>query len=177
MDNRIEKFLEFNGKRIAVLLANGSWWIAIRPICEALGVNYNRQFQNIKEDDILCGVFANQQTHDASGRLQEMLCLPEKFIYGWLFSIRSDNPELKEYKLKCYEIMYEHFHGTLTSRLTKLAEQDTIDEQVKNLQEKMLDSEEFQQILELKKRKTELTKELKRMDIELKTGQMSLFAQ
>ena len=58
MKKPIEKFLEFNGKRISVLCADGTWWVAIRPICDALEVNYNRQFQNIKEDDILGQLFA-----------------------------------------------------------------------------------------------------------------------
>ncbi len=170
----LEKFLEFNGKRISVLLADGNWWVAVKPICEALGVNYNRQFQNIKEDDILSGVFANQQTHDASGRVQEMLCLPEKFIYGWVFSLRSDAAGLVEYKKKCYEVLYDHFHGALTARFNVLNERDGIALRILELEEKLEESEEYQEILELRKRKSDTTKTLRRLDVELKTGQLSM---
>ncbi len=171
----LEKFLEFNGQRITVLLADGNWWVAIRPICEVLGINYNRQFQNLKEDSILSRVFANQQTHDASNRLQQMLCIPEKYIYGWLFSVRSDSPELEEYKLKCYDILFSHFHGALTARFNVLSEQDEIALKIEELELAMQESDEYQEILALKKRKADNGKELKRMDVELKSGQIRMF--
>lgn len=114
MQKKIEKFLEFNGKRISILLADGSWWVAIRPICEVLNVDYHAQYKNLKEDEILCRVLSKQTTHDTTKRLQEMICLPEKYVYGWLFSLRSDSIELKSYKMKCYDVLYNHFHGALT---------------------------------------------------------------
>ena len=49
MKSKIKKFLEFNGKTISFLCKEGEYWVAIKPICEALGVNYNRQYQNLKK--------------------------------------------------------------------------------------------------------------------------------
>ncbi len=57
----LEKFLEFNGKRISVLLADGSWWVAIKPICEALKVDYEGQRKNIQDDEILRLLFTASQ--------------------------------------------------------------------------------------------------------------------
>ena len=48
-----EKFLEFNGKNIIFININGSYWIALKPICEALEVDYIRCFKNAKNDPIL----------------------------------------------------------------------------------------------------------------------------
>lgn len=178
MEKRIEKFLEFNGKRIAVLLADGSWWVAIRPICEALEVNYNRAYQNLQSDEILSDVFAKQQTHDSINRLQEMVCLPEKYVYGWLFSLRSDSEGLVEYKRKCYDVLFDHFHGALTGRMTALTERSQTDLEIIELEEKMkeklLASEEYQRILELKAKQKQIAKKLKDLDTELLTGQLSL---
>ena len=171
----MEKFIEFSGKRITVLLSNGSWWVAVKPICEALNVNYERQRQNIQEDEILSQLPAEQQVVAADGKIRKMLCLPEKYIYGWLFSIRSDSPELIEYKQKCYDILYDHFHGAMTARFSKLKEQDGLEAQIEALEQKMLESEEYQKILKLRKQKTEAGKELKRMDVQLKSGQLVLF--
>lgn len=39
-----EKFLQFNGKTIYFQSYDGQFWIAIKPICEILNVNYNRSF-------------------------------------------------------------------------------------------------------------------------------------
>jgi len=47
-------------------------------------------------------------------QLRNMTCLPEHLIYGRIFSIRSNSRELAEYKMACYFILFEHFHGTIT---------------------------------------------------------------
>lgn len=175
---RTEKFLEFNGKRISVLLADGNWWVAVRPICEALNVDYHSQYKNLQEDEILNGVLSKQTTHDASNRLQEMICLPEKYVYGWLFTIRSSSVELLQYKKVCYDILYNHFHGTLTGRMTALNEKTETEVAILDLQErlenKLLESDEYLRIQELKKKQKQLVRTLKDLDNDLITGQLSL---
>lgn len=174
MNSNIERFLEFNGKRISVLLADGSWWVAVKPICDALNVNYNRAFQNLKEDKILGQLFAKQQTTGADFKTYFMVCLPEKYIYGWLFSIRSNSPELIEYKKVCYDVLYNHFHGTLTGRLTALSEKSATAEEIKELEQRLVESDEYNRIVELKKRQRDLNKRLKNLDLDLMQGQISL---
>jgi hypothetical protein len=51
----------FNDKKILFTYKEGMCWIVLKSICEALSVNYNRQFQNIKEDPVLKAAFAIQQ--------------------------------------------------------------------------------------------------------------------
>jgi hypothetical protein len=115
MEARIKKFLEFNGQIIFFVAIDGIYWIAIRPICDALNVEYTRAFKNIKEDKILRDVLAKQPMRDTKNRLQNMVALPEKYIYGWLFSIRSGSDAFQNYKRKCYDVLYEYFHGGITS--------------------------------------------------------------
>lgn len=170
----IERFLEFNGKRISIISADGTWFIAIRPICEALEVDYKHQAKNILEDEILRQLSCEHTTVAADGKLRKMTCLPEKFIYGWIFSIRSESELLREYKLKCYEVLFDHFHGTMTARMTILTEQDTIATQIAELQTALLQTDEYKKIVELKKRKSETTKELNQLDRDLKSGQLSI---
>ena len=111
-----EKFLEFKGKKLFFLAKDGKYWIAIKPICEALNVNFNRQYQNIKEDPILGSAYANQQMQLGEDQLRYWACLPEFYVYGWIFSIQSKSEELQEYKWKCYEVLYNYFHGAITGR-------------------------------------------------------------
>lgn len=175
---RTEKFLEFNGKRISVLLADGNWWVAIKPICEALDVNYDRQYKNILDDEILNQLYAKQHTVGADNKVREMICLPEKYVYGWLFTIRSSSVELLEYKKVCYDILYNHFHGTLTGRMTALNEKTETEVEILDLQErlenKLLESDEYLRIQELKKKQKQLVRTLKDLDNDLITGQLSL---
>lgn len=172
MDN-LENFLEFNGRRLSVLSKDGQWWIAIKPICEALGIEYTRAFKNLKEDDFFDDALAKQPMRDAIGRLQEMACINEKYVYGWLSSLRSDSEDLKKYRRKCYDVLYHHFHGALTDRINVLSERDSIDIRILELEEKLQETDEYKEILELKKRKTKTGKDLKRLDVELKTRQLS----
>lgn len=170
----LEKFLEFNGKRISVLLADGTWWVAVKPICEALAVQYEAQRIRISEHPILSQLPRKHMVVAADRKTREMLCLPEKFIYGWLFSINSDNAQLLEFQRECYEVLYNHFHGAMTARFNVLNERDSIALRILELEDKLEESAEYQEILELRKRKSDTTKALRRLDVELKTGQLSM---
>lgn len=101
---RTEKFLDFNGKKLTLVNSDGTFYIAIKPICDVLELNFNRQFQNIKKHQIFKQLFANLQTVGADKRSRTMVCSPEKFIYGWLLSINSSNEKLLQYQRECYEV-------------------------------------------------------------------------
>lgn len=122
MKPETRKFLEFNGKTIFFVAADGQYWIALKPICEALNVNWNRQFQNLKNNDFLKAVFAVQQMQAPDNQLRNYVALPEFFVYGWLMQIQSDSPELMKYQWECYVVLYNYFHGTITGRKTLLSE-------------------------------------------------------
>lgn len=175
----IEKFLELNGKKISILMADGTWYIAVRPICEVLNVDYHAQYKSILSDDILAQLLSEQTTVAADGKLRKMLCLPEQYVYGWLFSIRSNSPELKQYKKLCYDILYRHFHGALTGRMNALNEKTETELEIIELQEKLdaqlSASAEFKRIQELRHKQKQITKTLKDLDAELLSGQLSLF--
>ncbi len=169
----LEKFLEFNGKRITIISADGTWWIALKPVCEALGVDYEAQRKSIQSDAILSELPSEQTVVAGDNKVRKMLCLPEKFVYGWLFSIRSDSESLLAYKRKCYEVLFDHFHGALTARMTILTEQDTIALKILALEESLMETEQYREIQELKARRGQTTKELKKLDLELKSGQLA----
>ena len=78
--------------------------VPIRPICEALGIAYERQTTKIKEHPILSSTVTLRVMVAADGKQREMLCLPLEFIFGWLFTINPANvnedakPTLIKYK-------------------------------------------------------------------------------
>lgn len=102
---------------------SGTWMhrvLALKPICEALNVDWINQFKNLKDDVFLSQLLSEQTMVGADGKLRKMVSLPEKWVYGWLFSIRSESEELKLYKIKCYELLYDYFRGAMTERLQAL---------------------------------------------------------
>lgn len=167
MKNEIQKFLEFNGKNILFISKDGQYWVAVKPICEALNINYNRQFQNLKKDEILRAVFAKQQMQVPSDQVREMICLPEKFIYGWIFQVRSDSPELLLYKWQCYQILYDYFNGSITKRHQILREQKSDWDKIKSLRNKLDTNSDYKELKQLEKTVVDYNSKLKECDKEL----------
>lgn len=97
-----------------------------------------------------------------------MTCLPEKYIYGWLFSLRSDSPELIEYKRTCYELLYNHFHGTITNRKELLLERNKIETKIFQIKQELEEKDEkYNELGELQSKRKQLSSLLNNIDKEL----------
>lgn len=98
-----------------VVIENGEKRVAIKPICDILGVAYQGQIDKIKTDEILGSTIMLSMTVGADEKQREMQTIPFKFVFGWLFTINPKNvsPEAKEavikFKLECYNALYNHF--------------------------------------------------------------------
>ena len=108
---------------VDIIATSDEQMIAIRPICEALGIDYSRQLKKIKEDPDLGPTVGMKPTVAADGKQREMLCLPVEFIFGWLFTINPDNVNedareaVRRYRMECYRTLYRHFTGTQKRQL------------------------------------------------------------
>jgi hypothetical protein len=164
MKKSIKKFLNFNGTNIYFLDIDGTYWIAIKPICKALNVEYTRQLKTMKNDDILRDVWALQPMHDTLNRLQEMTCLPEKFIYGWIFSIQSSSEELKKYKKECYEVLFDYFRGAIVKKQEILEDKAVKIVEKNNALEVLRQTPEYQNYIKVKGDLSEIDKISKKID-------------
>ena len=97
----------------------GIEYVAIRPICTALNINYKAQHKRISNDDLLSHLLSKQKTTGADEKRREMLCLPVIFVFGWIFSINSTSQNLNQYKLGCIWALYDHFYGRAKFELQK----------------------------------------------------------
>lgn len=98
-----------------LLIENGEKRVAIRPICDALGVSVQGQLDRLKEDPILGSTIKPSFMVGADGKEREMQTIPFKYVFGWLFRIDSRNvkEEAREavlkYQMLCYDALYNHF--------------------------------------------------------------------
>lgn len=161
MIQQIKNFIDFNGKNILFARVNGKYWISIKSVCEALNVNYNRQFQNIQNDPILRPAFANQQIQVYGNQSRNMACLPEYLVYGWVFSIKSNSQELVEYKKECYTILYNHFHGAITRKAEMYSEMAKAKKRLAELEESLNNLPEYTDYIETRMRYVRLWKNIK----------------
>lgn len=104
-----------NNVAIQVISDNGSKSVPIRPICEALGIDYPTQFNKLKEDEFLSSTIGLSPTVAGDGKDREMVCIPYKYVFGWLFTINPKNvkEEAREsvamYRAKCYDVLFNYF--------------------------------------------------------------------
>jgi hypothetical protein len=109
---------KINNVEIAIVEKNGEKYIPIKPICQALGIDDKSQRDKLKNDPAFNSVGVITPSTGTDGKQYEMYCLPQSFLFGWLFSINPDKvkPEARDavfaYKMKCIEVLNLYFSDT-----------------------------------------------------------------
>lgn len=104
-----------NGISLQVVADEREQLVAVKPVCEILGVDYPGQFAKLKEHPIFGSVIGLSSTTGADGKTYEMVCLPLRYFPSWIFSINPNNVKeevrenLMEYQKKCNDILYDYF--------------------------------------------------------------------
>lgn len=109
--------VNFHGQElIASKDENGNVMVAVKPICEALGLDWSAQLQKIKRDSVLNSTMVMITTVAEDGKNREMITLPLNYLNGFLFSIDDSRvseevrPLVIKYKKECYTVLYNYFH-------------------------------------------------------------------
>ncbi len=91
--------------------------VAIKTICDAVGIGWDKQLDRLKRDSILAeGVTV--LVIPSLGGMQETTCLRLDLVHGWLFTIDGSRVKDEEtrrklvtYKRECYAVLFQHFYG------------------------------------------------------------------
>jgi hypothetical protein len=104
-----------NNQQIVIVSENGEDFVPIRPICDALGIEFSSQLKRLKRDEILNSTVVTVTTVGADEKQREMIAIPYRYVFGWLFTIDANQvrPEAREavlaYQMQCYDALYDHF--------------------------------------------------------------------
>jgi len=79
--------VNFAGTALMGLLDGDTAWVAMRPIVEGMGLDWKAQYDKIKEDEVLASVVGQKTMTGADGKRYKMVCLPEEYLQGWLFTV------------------------------------------------------------------------------------------
>lgn len=107
--------LDFRGATLVALERPDGIFVAINPICDAIGVDSRNQRERIERDEVL-NDGADVMPMPTSGGVQESFCLRVDLVNGWLLGIDASRvrPEAKEpllaYKRECHAVLFEHFY-------------------------------------------------------------------
>ncbi|MEN3239019.1 phage antirepressor N-terminal domain-containing protein [Methylobacterium ajmalii] len=108
--------VDFRGDTLFAVERDDGVFVAIKPICDRLGLAWHKQRERINRDPLLReGVFETKIP--SPGGIQETVCLALRLINGWLFGISVNHvkPEMREhvlaYQRECYETLADRFLG------------------------------------------------------------------
>lgn len=111
----LNQVVEFNNQAVPVFFHNNKPYVAMRPICENIGLDWASQYSRIKRDEVLNSTVVIITTVAQDKKIREVVALPIGYLNGWLFGIDINRvkPEIKpnliKYKLECYDVLYNHF--------------------------------------------------------------------
>ena len=72
-----QEIVKVNGITIECPIEGGQNYVAIKPICEALGIDHSVQIRDLKEDPILSSVVVNMTATGSDGKQYQTLTFPQ----------------------------------------------------------------------------------------------------
>ena len=106
----------FHGTDLTAVEVNGELHVALKPVCEAIGLDWSAQYRRINRDPILStciAITAMQVPGEIQNR--EVMTLPISHLNGFLFGISASRtrPEVMEslilYQRECYKVLHDYW--------------------------------------------------------------------
>lgn len=108
--------VDFHGTSLVAVVIDGKPYVALRPICDALTIDFQAQQRRIHRNPVMAEGVAITATPSPGGP-QQTLCLPLDLLNGWLFGIsaaRVRDPARRErlvqYQRECFAVLEAHFN-------------------------------------------------------------------
>lgn len=110
--------VNFRGDDLYGFKQDDGTFLALKPMVEAMGLDWSAQLKRVKRDPILSEGMAMMATPFGRGGDQECACIKLDLVNGWLFTIDSSritNDEVRQrvqtYQRECYQVLRDHFSG------------------------------------------------------------------
>lgn len=114
----ISATVDFHGNSLSVVTAaDGRRLVAMRPICEAIGLQWESQYNRLRRNEVLTSTISVMNMVAVDGKEREQVCLPLEYLNGWLFGISTSRvkPEirqrLEDYQRECYQVLNAYWNG------------------------------------------------------------------
>ncbi len=175
MKASISSFLEFKGHKLLYVAEEGQYHIAVKPICEALNVVYTGQLKTMQKDPILGPALYLRTIQVPNSQGRQMTCIPERYVYGWLFGIKSKKSELIDFKRECYDVMFNHFNGAIGGRKELLKQKSMITRQINSIESRLAEDQQHQEYIKLKNQLKSVKSDLTQLDNKVIKAQQELW--
>jgi len=118
----------FQGDEILCFEAPQGHFVAVRPICERLGLSERGQIQRLNRNPERWGVTVIHAP--SGGGVQETTCIPVTKLFGWLATITVSRvkPEIRDaliaYQNEADEVLDRHFRRREAEKDAQIAEME-----------------------------------------------------
>lgn len=106
--------VDFHGQQMIAIKNGDQINVAMKPICESIGIDWKSQYNRIKRHPVMSKGMVVMTTPSDGGD-QATATLPIKMLNGWLFGIDAGRvkPEsrdkLIEYQAECFDVLAAYF--------------------------------------------------------------------
>jgi P22_AR N-terminal domain len=107
--------IQFHDQNLLATLVNSVPYVALKPICENIGIDWEAQRQKIDRHPVLNSTACMIKAVAADGKIREMFMMPLEYLNGWLFGIDVNRvkeeikPRVIEYQTECFKVLANHF--------------------------------------------------------------------
>lgn len=115
MSNNQIASVDFHNHTLIVATRNEQRLVAMRSVCEGIGLDWKAQHSRIQRDEVLSSTVVMMTMVAQDGKNRETVCLPLEYLNGWLFGIdvsrcrEEIRPALIQYKRECYQVLANYW--------------------------------------------------------------------
>jgi len=134
-----------NNELIAVTDYDGQIYVAIKPICDAIGLNHDSACAGIKNHQLLGPATQITMVQVGEDQPRNYITLPLDMVNGWLFTINANKIRIEArenlliYQSECFKVLYDHFFGISKKIIDKNKASYTIQCKINNVNKSLLD--------------------------------------
>ena len=103
-------FVNFNSTPVATVIntETGQVFVPVKPICEAIGVDWGSQYTKIQQDEVLNSTIVQCIITASDGKQRNMTCIPLDYLNGWLFKLNPSKvaPEARD-RVLTFHLIFE----------------------------------------------------------------------
>lgn len=116
MSRQLPVRVEFCGTYLEGVVSEGRAYVAMKPIAEGMGLDWDKQLQRIKDHPVLGDQLSPLKGVVAEdGRRREMMCLPEDILPFWMALVNANRvradlrPRIITYQREAARVLHEAF--------------------------------------------------------------------
>ncbi len=128
MSRQLPVKVEFCGALLEGVVSDGSAYVAMKPIAEAMGLSWPAQLEKIKEHPALSPTVAEIAIVAEDGRRRKMICLPESRLQFWMALIQprkvktSLRDKIIKFQIEAADVLHRAFtQGVAETNLRVMA--------------------------------------------------------